>query len=60
MGMSDCDHCWNTPCICRNAVGYRHLSINELTNIKIGIDELLVDKMRRGIDPNKREHDIKY
>jgi hypothetical protein len=56
MGMSDCTNCWETPCVCADAHGYRHLSIRELTEIKTGIEALIVDKTARGVAPDKREH----
>lgn len=56
MAMSDCEHCWETPCTCSNAYGYRHLSIKELEAIKGGISKLIEDKIKRGVKPDKREH----
>lgn len=56
MALSDCAHCWETPCVCENANGYAHLSINELQDIKDGIEALIKDKTRRGLNPDHREH----
>jgi len=47
MSMSDCKGCWETPCICDDARGYRHLSTNELIRVRNGINLLI----------NKREKD---
>jgi hypothetical protein len=56
MGMGDCSHCWETPCVCDDGHGYRHLSIVELLRIMNGMAKVVEDKMKRGLDPNKREH----
>lgn len=56
MAMSDCPNCWETPCVCADGHGYQHLSINELTNIKRGIEKLLEAKIARGVNPTQREH----
>lgn len=56
MGLSDCSSCWETPCVCDNARGYRHLSINELKRLQSGITALIIDKESRKLDPDKREH----
>ena len=53
--MSDCDHCWDTPCTCKDARGYRHLSINELRDIIAGMTKLIDNKRRRGLKPDQRE-----
>lgn len=59
MSLSDCRYCWETPCICDDGYGYKHLSINELLSIKKGIDSILDAKMKRGLAPNMREHSHK-
>lgn len=56
MALSDCERCWETPCVCRDAHGYRHLSIKELLYIRDGLNALIKKKQGTGQDPNKREH----
>jgi hypothetical protein len=56
VSLSNCDHCWETPCVCDDAFGYKHLSINELKSIRGGIDKLIADKTAREVPPDKREH----
>lgn len=56
MSLSDCPHCWETPCVCKDAYGYRHLSINELTDIKEGIEILIAHKKKCGYGPDQRVH----
>jgi len=57
MSLSDCPHCWETPCVCDNGAGYRHLSIEELTRIRNACDRLIAWKQRRGQGVGYREHD---
>lgn len=54
MAMSDCPHCWETPCVCADAYGYRHLSTEELTRLRNGIEALIVIKTKRGDKPDLR------
>lgn len=56
VSLSNCDKCWETPCVCASGRGYRHLSVNELRAIQQGVTALINDKVRRGVDPDKREH----
>jgi hypothetical protein len=58
MAMSDCPHCWETPCLCTDGYGYRHLSINELLDIKRGVEALIKAKRRRGVNQELREHEL--
>lgn len=52
-----CWKCWETPCVCPDAAGYRHLSLNELKAIRSGLDALIIDKTKRGVKPDQREHE---
>jgi hypothetical protein len=54
MAMSDCDNCWETPCVCRDAHGYRHLSTNEITRIRDGLNDIIEKRTALGVDPTKR------
>lgn len=48
MSLSDCDHCWETPCVCADARGYRHLSSAELVCIRDGINRIIEERIMAG------------
>lgn len=58
MAMSDCERCWNTPCVCADAHNYQHLSLNEMTAIRDGLSALIQKrkKERPELDPDRRVH----
>lgn len=39
MALSDCMHCWNTPCIC--GWDYRHLTLEQLQR-RVGMFALMI------------------
>jgi len=51
-----CERCWDTPCVCPDGYGYKHLSLNELNDLKHAIQNLINDKIERMVPPDKREH----
>lgn len=54
MSMFHCQNCWETPCLCNDAHSYRHLSTNELTQIRDALNKLIDKRVTEGGDPNKR------
>lgn len=52
MSMSDCESCWETPCVCGK--GYKHLSTIELKEILHQITKLIKKKEFLMHDPNQR------
>lgn len=58
MSLFHCERCWETPCVCGDAYGYRHLSRNELLTLIDGLNRLVWEKDRLGLDRDKRQHGV--
>ena len=41
MSNSDCHGCWETPCVCNDAKGYAHLSLNHIRTIHAATGRLI-------------------
>lgn len=52
MSMSDCEKCWETPCVC--GYGYRDLSDYKLTEIRAAIEK---EYFRRMFNQLKKEEE---
>ena len=42
--MFHCDGCWDSPCRCEDARGYRHLYTDELIKLRDALNRLLVER----------------
>jgi len=52
MSMSDCDHCWNTPCTC--GWDYRNWSLEDLKKqIKMLAEVIAFKNMHKEMDDKK-------
>lgn len=58
MSLSDCSKCWETPCVCSDALGYRHLSTLELLEIVGGLHKIIAYRTLHRIDPAQRQHEV--
>ena len=58
MSLSDCDRCWDTPCIC--GYSYRHLSSKDVQGIIDALNVMLVERNSGKLFLNTVQEAISY